>query len=303
MYSRYVGPAGWGLLASVWLGCASATATAADTVVASDGLAGMTLAEIRLELLAAPKEISAALLADKAKLGRYLTSVLVDRRVAEAARQAGLDNAPEVKARIARESRTQLVRYFLESTLAGSAAKVPALDRLARERYEVEKDMYKYPEAIRSAHILFRVDAEDERFSEGKARDEAEKVLAEMKNGGDFAALAKKYSADPGSAKNGGELPGWAERGHLVPPYEKAAYTLKPGEVSGLVRSRFGYHIIKLIDYRPAGVRPYEEVKAQIEQKIRSDFTAQQRNDLISAYQGHHEVELDDAAMQALRGP
>lgn len=286
---------------AAWLLLAAAGPAPAAEVVASDGKSGLTLDEIKQELLATPREIRAALMADKAKLGRYLGSVLVDRRVAADARRAGLDEAPEVKARIARESRTQLVRYYLDSELARSARQVPDLDALARERYAAGKDGYRYPEAIRSAHILFRVDPEDARFNEADARAKAEKVLAELKNGGDFAALAKEHSADPGSKKNGGELPGWTDKGSLVPPYEQAAYALKPGELSGPVRSRFGYHLIKLIGYRPAGVHPYDEVKDQIVKKLRQDFIAEQRNELISSYQGSGEVVLEDSVMQSLR--
>src|SRR4029077_12192443 len=92
-----------------------------------------------------------------------------------------------------------------------------------------------------------------------KARADAEAVLKQVKGGGDFAALAKQYSQDPGSAANGGDL-NFFPKGQMVPAFETAAFALKPGETSGLVETPFGFHIIKLAERRPARTVPLQEV-------------------------------------------
>ena len=97
-------------------------------------------------------------------------------------------------------------------------------------------------------------------------------VLAKLKKGGDFAALAKQYSQDPGSAANGGDL-GFVPKGQTAPAFEQAAFTLKPGQLSGVVESPFGFHIIKMIEHRDARTVPLQEVKPQVEQFLKNQKT------------------------------
>ena len=101
----------------------------------------------------------------------------------------------------------------------------------------------------------------------------AEDVLKEVKAGGDFAKLAEKYSDDPGSAKSGGEL-GWIGRGRTVPEFEKAAFSLDKGQTSDLVKSSFGFHIIRVEDKQDAHLKTLAEVKADIEEKVKQEKTA-----------------------------
>ena len=93
-------------------------------------------------------------------------------------------------------------------------------------------------------------------------RDRAEGVLAKLTAGADFATLAKEVSEDKGSAARGGEIPGWIERDKTVPPFEKAAFALKPGELSRVIRTRYGLHIIKLLEYRKAEPVSYTHLRA-----------------------------------------
>ncbi len=117
-----------------------------------------------------------------------------------------------------------------------------------RQFYEEYKDsLQQVPEEVTISHI-FMIPKPS-----GKAREEAyakaEALLDSLKHGADFAELAKKYSQDPGSAADGGDL-GWAKRGQFVPEFEHAVYALKPGEISGIVETQFGFHIIQLIERR-----------------------------------------------------
>lgn len=174
---------------------------------------------------------------------------------AEKARKAGLDKDPSMPLKL-KLQRAQL----LAQTYARSLK-----DKLKPSPEELKKYLDEHPEADMA-----------------KVKQKAEDLLARVKKGEDFAALAKEYSDDKSSAVNGGELGGWVTKGTWVPEFEQAAFSMKPGEISDLVKSNFGYHIIQVEDRRtvekkadetktapatpdgkPAESGPHEEVKAR----------------------------------------
>ena len=130
-------------------------------------------------------------------------------------------------------------------------------------RYKADIQTYSSPEQIRASHILLKTEGKDEAV----VRKKAEEVLKKVKAGGDFAALAKQYSED-GSKDKGGDLD-YFGRGRMVKEFEEAAWALNPGQTTDLVKSEFGFHIIRLVDKKAASTRPLEEVKAQVEDRIR----------------------------------
>jgi len=160
------------------------------------------------------------------------------------------------------------VEYLVLSTDALLAAEQIGAGEIAKY-YESNLSKYGEPEQRRASHILISVkrDAGDE--DKRKARERAEGVLAQLrKSPGSFADLAKKESGDPGSASQGGDL-GFFARGMLVRPFEEAAFSLKPGQISDLVESDFGFHIIKITGIRPGKVKTLEEVRPEIERELR----------------------------------
>jgi len=161
--------------------------------------------------------------------------------------------------------RDQLATQRLMEELVGDEA---VTDEEIAEYYEANKAQFEEQAAVRASHILF--DKDD--------KATAEKVLAEINGGADFAELAKEYSKDPGSAAQGGDL-GWSDPARpFVTEFQDALDALKVGEVSGLVESEYGWHIIKVNEEREQRTKPLDEVRDQIEQTI-----LQQRN--IAAYQ------------------
>jgi peptidyl-prolyl cis-trans isomerase D len=135
-------------------------------------------------------------------------------------------------------------------------------DAEMKNYYEQNLQSFQLPERVRAAHILFK--------TEGKSPEEAEKIkakateiLARVKKGEDFAALAKKYSEDGGSASQGGDL-GFFGRGQMVPEFENAAFTLKEGTVSDLVTTKYGFHIIKVLERQSARTQTFDEVASTI---------------------------------------
>jgi peptidyl-prolyl cis-trans isomerase D len=139
--------------------------------------------------------------------------------------------------------------------------------------YNQHREEYRVPEEVKVSHILIKTPAADangkvdEKGAE-EARKKAEDVLKQLKGGAKLEDLAKKYSDDPGSAKKGGDL-GWIGRGRTVPEFEKAAFSQAKGQTSDLVKSSYGFHIIRTEDKHEAHLKTLDEVKDQIEPLIR----------------------------------
>ncbi|WP_051235912.1 peptidylprolyl isomerase [Paenibacillus pinihumi] len=132
---------------------------------------------------------------------------------------------------------------------------VEVTDDKVKEYYEQNKQYMGTPEQVRASHILVA------------SEKEAEDILKELKQGADFATLAKEKSTDPGSKENGGDL-NFFGRGQMVPEFEEAAFALKKGELSGIVKTMHGFHIIKLTDRKEAETPTYEEKKDELKEQL-----------------------------------
>ncbi len=167
------------------------------------------------------------------------------------------------------------IEALLQSEIAPKVQVSPAdLDKFYKENPE----QFKQPESVRASHILIRP-AADTPEAKKQAASKAAQVLKDAKTGKDFAALAKANSADPGSAAQGGDL-GFFPRGQMVPEFDQVAFTLKPGDISNLVETQFGYHIIKVTEKKDPRVVPLDEVKPQLEQFLQ----ARQREEKTAAF-------------------
>src|SRR6266436_4648248 len=145
--------------------------------------------------------------------------------------------------------------------------------------YDQHREDYRVPEQVSVSHILIKTplpgpDGKVDPKGVEEARKKAEDVLKQLKAGGNFGELAKKYSEDPGSGKNGGSL-GFIGRGRTVPEFEKTAFSLPKGATSDLVQSSYGFHIIHMDDKQDAHVKSVDEVKPQIEPLIKQQRAAQ----------------------------
>lgn len=267
----------------------------------SDGRGNVTYEEVRQELNSLPDNYREQM--NREQMSRLVSSLLLDQRLAEAAKAAGIGDLPQVRASIARATRAILVRAYVDGEMAKAAERVPDLTELAKERYTVNQSRYVVPEGIRVAHILFAVNEEEEDKRDAVVRAKAIEVLKQLRDGADFAELAKEYSDDRGSKALGGEIPGWTEKGKFVPPFEAAAYALKPGEISGLVRTRYGYHIIKLLEKREARQQTFEEVKGPIVASLRDEYLGRKRAEWLKPFEGTKPIVVDDAMLEVLKRP
>ena len=157
----------------------------------------------------------------------------------------------------------------LDRVQAQAKTIVPAAD--VQRFYNDNIAQYQTPEQIRASHILLNTAGKDE----ATVRKQAEDILKQARAGADFAALATKFSEDEGSKVNGGDLD-YFSRGRMVPEFETAAFALQPGQISDLVKSQYGFHIIKVVDKKPAVTRSFDEVRPQIEEQLKAQRTDQQ---------------------------
>ena len=181
------------------------------------------------------------------------------------------------------------------------AEKMPVTQQDLQRYYNEHKDQFRVQDEVNVRHILVAapppgVDGKPDPKAMDEARKKAEDILKQVKSGGDFAALAKKYSDDPGSKDNGGSL-GWIQHGRTVKEFDQAAFALDKGQVSGLVQSPFGFHIIKLDDKRTAHMQSFDEVKGQIEPIVKKQKAQRDAEQLANTIQTEgRTTTLDQAA-------
>jgi len=167
--------------------------------------------------------------------------------ILQQAAKEGLDKGKEIDEKLAELKKRIVVDTYLKKKVE-TDAKIS--DEELKKFYEQNLDKFKSGEQVKASHILV------------KSEQEAKDILAQLKGGTAFEELAKAKSVDT-SASKGGDL-GWFGKGNMVPAFEKAAFALKEGQLSGIIKSEFGFHIIKLTGKRAAGTRSFDEVKEQI---------------------------------------
>ena len=165
-----------------------------------------------------------------------------------------------------------------------------------QREYNDNIQQYRTPEQIRASHILLKTEGKNE----ADVRARAEEILKQVKAGADFAALARKVSEDEGSKDKGGDLD-YFSRGRMVPEFETVAFGMEPGQTSDIVRSPFGFHIIRLVDKKPEVTRPLDEVRPEIQARL----AAQKGNDQLGdratqlAQEIRSPADIDEAAADA----
>jgi peptidyl-prolyl cis-trans isomerase C len=226
------------------------------------------------------------LLASEAKVrGITVTPQEVTDRIAqikqqfpsEAEFQKELTKRHTTLAQLQEEQKRDLVNA--KTIEAEVAPKLVVTDQDLDAFYKGNPDQFKEPESVRASHILFGVAKDATPAAKTATKTEAEGVLKRVKAGEDFAALAKQYSKDPGSAAVGGDL-NFFPKGQMVPAFDAAAFSMKPGDISDLVETEFGYHIIKLTEKRTGRTIPLPEVKDRL-----SEFLKQRKQqELVQQY-------------------
>jgi peptidyl-prolyl cis-trans isomerase C len=157
--------------------------------------------------------------------------------------------------------------------------------------YQQNPTRFQQGERVRASHILIRVPENADAAAKDQARAKANDLLKEVKAGKDFAALAKDNSQDPGSAVKGGDL-GFFEHGQMVPPFDQAAFSLGAGQVSELVETQFGFHIIKVVEKQASRTVPIDDVRPQIQQFLENQNRQEQTRAFVDTLKAKGKVEI-----------
>jgi parvulin-like peptidyl-prolyl isomerase len=199
---------------------------------------------------------------------KEIEATLEEIKRRNAVTQEGLEKALAVEGLTLETYKEQVGKSLQRKKLISWSLKVEARDgeRELREFYQKNLDRYRTNETYRPSHILFAIPKEATPEEMGEIRRKAQKVLERIKGGEDFGEMALLYSEDA-SSKNRGDL-GIFKKGELFPAFEREALRLKVGEVSGIVRSEFGFHIIKLLDRKGMDPFPFEEVQ----ERVKADY-------------------------------
>jgi peptidyl-prolyl cis-trans isomerase C len=256
----------------------SATPGKDAKVLATVNGVNVTSDDFDREVKALPEYIRA--MADTPQGKKEMIDTLVMRElILQQAAKDGVDKSTDVEEKMAELKKRIIVDTYLKKKVE-ETAKIS--DEELKNFYEKNLDKFKADEQVRASHILM------------KTEQEAKDVLAQLKGGAKFEELAKTKSVDS-SASKGGDL-GWFGKGNMVPVFEKTAFSLKEGETSGIVKSEFGYHIIKLTGKRPAGALPLEEAKEQIKAALAPQKQQQAFMQLKEDLRKGAKIELKDQA-------
>ena len=170
-------------------------------------------------------------------------------------------------------------------------SKIAVKPEAVSDFYKNNQDKFQQGPRVRASHILIQVPQGADAATKAAAKTKAEGILKDLKAGKDFAAAAKENSQDPGSAVNGGDL-GFFEQGQMVPPFEQAAFALKPGQMSEIVETQFGFHIIKVAEHQDSHVVPLEEAKGQIEQYLQQQNRQTETQAFVNALKAKAKIEI-----------
>ena len=254
----------------------AAFAEEVNPVVGKAGDFVIRQADLERLIASQPPEAQKQLQSEQAR-AEFVRQLLLTKAVAARAKKEGFDRKPEVKERLSYVIDQYIGSEYLRRVVT---ADVTVPDEELNKYYKEHEKEFVVPEKVRVRHIFFAADKDATAEAKEKARGKAEKVLELLRKGGDFAKLAGEYSEDTDSAAKGGEL------GYLSPgktnsaEFEKAAFALKSGEVSPIVETPFGYHIIKVDERQEQRTATLDEtreyirnlLKGQLEQKKAQEF-------------------------------
>ncbi|HEO64044.1 MAG TPA: hypothetical protein ENN78_02105 [Candidatus Omnitrophica bacterium] len=224
------------------IGCTKAR-TDKDVVATVDG-DKITLTMLNERIKALPQYYQAAALQQKKEL---LDDLIIEKLLYNEAKKRGIDKRQDVKDLVQMTVQKVLIAKLLEDINKG---KVDVSEEEITQYYETHKDQYLIPESIKCSHILVETE------------EEAKDILKRVKAGEDFAKLARGYSKDL-TKDRGGDL-GYFAKGQFIPEFESAVFALAPGELSDVIKTRYGYHVVKVIDKRPARYKELEEAHDEI---------------------------------------
>ena len=273
---------------------ARAAETGPQVLLKASGIT-VTQQDLQQRLLLLPEAERARILAKPEALKNFLSGIYQTKNMVAAAERLKLDEEPLVQAQLVVERQRILAEALREQTR--KKIHLPDFAALAREHYAVRHDEFQLPEQFKAAHILKKVECACEREQK---RQVLEQLRTRLQAGEDFASLANAESDDTASAAKGGDLERWLKRSDVVAPFAEALAKLETGQVSDVVETQFGLHLIKKLDYQPARLQSFDEVQQNLEQQLRQDYVKDQLAQRATDYLPPANATFDESALQSL---
>lgn len=249
--------------------CAPAMANDAVALIHGENIA-ITALDIQADSLRMPPEMRPMVLSNPQTVTQIASNLYARRAMAQRSEAEGLEKDPAVQAALKVARDKVLSDALIEKIDKANAPSEATALSMARNIYRAKPERFKVGEQVRISHILIS-------GSDSVAKAQAEKLLEEIKAGADFAAAAQDRSADKGSAEKGGDL-GFFTRGRMLPEFEATAFNLeKVGDLSGIVETKFGYHILKLTGKKPETIRSFDEVKDELVKEVQRNVQQEAR--------------------------
>jgi peptidyl-prolyl cis-trans isomerase C len=282
---------------------APAQSSSADTVLAEIGPVKLYKSEYEAELLKLPAEIRPGFANSAKRISDLLNRMMVQKVLAAQARDHKLADSPDYATRYRLEVDRVLAQLRIAEVeeLAGREfdARRAQFEARARELYLADRKKYEIPEQVSASHILFDL----RKHSKDEALKLATEARAKVLAGADFNQLAKDTSDDPSAGANAGRL-GFFSRAEMDPAFAESAFALqKPGDVSQPVLSQFGWHVIKLEQRRPGGVRSFDEVRETVIAEQRKKHVEEAREKVLAAIRADPGLKVNQQAVDALLIP
>lgn len=255
----------------------------------------ITQEDYRAALQAIPEEQRYEFQTDMKRITTLLENLVIYRTLATEAHKNGLDKDQVTK----RELELFRERLLATKQLAAfeKSIKIPDLTPAAEDRYKANLGKFKVPEAMEAAHILIDIT----KRSDADAKVRADEVRAKALAGADFAELAKEYSDDPGSAAKGGDL-GRFTRGRMLKTFEDAAFALRnPGDISEIIPTSYGYHVIRLTAHFPERQITFDEVKDRMLKEAKEQYISQKKTEYVSSIKNDKSIALNIEAIDKLK--
>lgn len=272
-----------------------ANATSEQQVLLNVGDVSVTMQDFRQQMLLIPEAERNRILGSTNSLKDFLRRVYQNKHMTITAERLKLDEDPLVKARLIAERQRILAEALREHTR--KQIQLPDFAALAREHYAARRDEFQLPEQFKAAHIMKKVQCDCER---DKQRQAIEQLRVRLQSGEDFATLARTESDDVGSASKGGDLQRWFKREELVPPFVEALAKLEPGQLSQVVETQFGLHLIKKLDYQAAHLQKFDEVRESLEARLRENYINDQLVGRGASYLPPPEATFDESALESV---
>ena len=267
------------MILSISMASGCAKKSAVDVVATVNGVPiTVTMLETKIEKL--PQYYQTFAVGHKNEI---VNEMIVEELLYNEAKKRKLDRDPDIKNLINDATKKILISMIVEEQVKKSA---PVSEDDVKAYYEDNKEKYVVPEMIKASHILT------------STQEEAEKAKGELDRGAEFAAVAQEYSKDL-TKDRGGDL-GYFSKGQMIPEFEKTAFGLNIGQTSGIIKTRFGYHIIKLTDRKPAVYQSFDDVKDTIMTSIIRDSQRKSFDEFTNKLKDKAKISIDDKLVASL---